>query len=267
MNRVSSRQPKRRTPHAAPRQHGFTLIELLVVIAIIAILAAILFPVFARARENARRSSCQSNLKQIGLAVLQYGQDYDENQPMLHVTSGTTIIAIWAQLLQPYAKSTQLFTCPSDEDTTTLPSGVTNPTTYGYVNKFHTSYIASRSVFNFGAQGLPKIGSPSTVIGFADGGLRGSTTAPYVVPGSTKPRAYIMEYAVSGNNPTTAALVVSTSGDWAAPNPRHLETVVVGFMDGHVKSLRLDKFYKPQVGSGTTYKPGCISFDNETACG
>src|ERR1051325_7590284 len=60
---------------------GFTLIELLVVIAIIAILAAILFPVFGRARENARRSSCQSNLKQIGLGLLQYEQDFDESLP------------------------------------------------------------------------------------------------------------------------------------------------------------------------------------------
>ena len=63
-----------------PEKSGFTLIELLVVIAIIAILAAMLFPVFARARENARRSSCQSNLKQIGLGLLQYSQDYDERK-------------------------------------------------------------------------------------------------------------------------------------------------------------------------------------------
>src|SRR5436305_1156733 len=66
---------------------GFTLIELLVVIAVIAILAAILFPVFARARENARRSSCQSNEKQLSLAVLQYAQDYDERYPMVTMTA------------------------------------------------------------------------------------------------------------------------------------------------------------------------------------
>jgi prepilin-type N-terminal cleavage/methylation domain-containing protein len=67
---------------SAPRQRGFTLIELLVVIGIISVLAAILFPVFGRARENARRSSCKSNLKQIGLGIMQYTQDYDEMMPM-----------------------------------------------------------------------------------------------------------------------------------------------------------------------------------------
>lgn len=72
-------------------KHGFTLIELLVVIAIIAILASILFPVFARARENARRSSCMSNLKQLGLAFMQYTQDYDEQLPKEAIHSGGTV--------------------------------------------------------------------------------------------------------------------------------------------------------------------------------
>src|SRR5438874_7363740 len=69
-------------------QSAFTLIELLVVIAIIAILAAILFPVFGRARENARRSSCQSNLKQLGIAIMQYTQDYDERMPLMEANNG-----------------------------------------------------------------------------------------------------------------------------------------------------------------------------------
>lgn len=104
------------------RGTGFTLIELLVVIAIIAILAAILFPVFARARENARRSSCQSNLKQIGLGIFQYTQDYDEKLPS-RVNFGTQNDN-WREVIQPYIKSTQLFACPSNTGNTlkTYPS-------------------------------------------------------------------------------------------------------------------------------------------------
>ena len=86
---------------------GFTLIELLVVIAIIAILAAILFPVFARARENARRSSCQSNLRQITLGIKQYVQDYDEKFPPVQPNSNAYG---WADTLQPYIRNEQVFT-------------------------------------------------------------------------------------------------------------------------------------------------------------
>ncbi|PQV62724.1 hypothetical protein B1R32_1238 [Abditibacterium utsteinense] len=88
---------------------AFTLIELLVVIAIIAILAAILFPVFGRARENARKISCLSNMKQIGLGIFQYAQDYDEKYPPRE--NG---VSGWRVLTQPYLKSTQLFSCPSN---------------------------------------------------------------------------------------------------------------------------------------------------------
>ena len=96
---------------------AFTLIELLVVIAIIAILAAILFPVFARARENARRSSCQSNLKQIGLGIEQYKQDYDGTYPMAYFyrngASSSGGYNHWSGSIQPYMKSLQIFVCPS----------------------------------------------------------------------------------------------------------------------------------------------------------
>ncbi len=95
---------------------AFTLIELLVVIAIIAILAAILFPVFARARENARRASCQSNLKQIGLGVMQYQQDFDGFYPQAQ-SSQTAPITSWPTRMQPYIKSEQIFVCPSGEAT------------------------------------------------------------------------------------------------------------------------------------------------------
>jgi prepilin-type N-terminal cleavage/methylation domain-containing protein/prepilin-type processing-associated H-X9-DG protein len=103
---------------AVNRKSGFTLIELLVVIAIIAILAAILFPVFGRARENARRASCQSNMKQIGLGILQYTQDYDEKYPQAYWykndSNGNDGYVQWSGMIQPYVKSEQLFVCPSD---------------------------------------------------------------------------------------------------------------------------------------------------------
>jgi prepilin-type N-terminal cleavage/methylation domain-containing protein len=92
-------------------RRGFTLIELLVVIAIIAILAAILFPVFARAREKARQASCGSNVKQIALGVLMYVQDYDEMFSNLGWC--TTPRLYWWDNVMPYVKNSQLFLCPS----------------------------------------------------------------------------------------------------------------------------------------------------------
>ncbi|BDI32028.1 hypothetical protein CCAX7_40790 [Capsulimonas corticalis] len=97
---------------------GFTLIELLVVIAIIAILAAILFPVFAKAREKARQISCISNEKQIGLAFMQYAQDSDERLPAAW-DSGRSPRTNWGQMIFPYVKSLQAFVCPSNSVTTT----------------------------------------------------------------------------------------------------------------------------------------------------
>ena len=102
-----ARKPKPGASQSRAR-NGFTLIELLVVIAIIAILAAILFPVFARARENARRTSCMSNLKQVGLGMLQYMQDFDERFVPAQNDDNTFVL-----MLQPYVKSRQLFVCPS----------------------------------------------------------------------------------------------------------------------------------------------------------
>jgi prepilin-type N-terminal cleavage/methylation domain-containing protein/prepilin-type processing-associated H-X9-DG protein len=117
-------------------RRAFTLIELLVVIAIIAILAAILFPVFAQAREKARATACLSNEKQIGLALMQYVTDYDETWPCGNLpttfSNGTTSVSGigWAQQVSPYVKNGGLFKCPSDD--TEVPTGAPNNVVISY---------------------------------------------------------------------------------------------------------------------------------------
>jgi len=106
------------------KNKGFTLIELLVVIAIIAILAAILFPVFARVREKARTTSCLSNEKQLGLGLAQYTEDYDETMPLN--LSGGYEDAGWAARIYPYVKSVAVFECPDDSEART-----SHPISYG----------------------------------------------------------------------------------------------------------------------------------------
>jgi len=133
-------------------RRGFTLIELLVVIAIIAILAAILFPVFAKAREKARQSSCLSNIKQLSLGMLQYVQDYDEmfmqcrfpngqdNVPS--PMDGSLISPTWSEVIYPYVKNSQVYRCPSDS---------ARPTTFGAAgtNRGHVwSYGRNMGYFN-----------------------------------------------------------------------------------------------------------------------
>jgi prepilin-type N-terminal cleavage/methylation domain-containing protein/prepilin-type processing-associated H-X9-DG protein len=157
---------------------AFTLIEILVVIAIIAILAAILFPVFARARENARRASCQSNLKQIALGIMQYTQDYDEGYPPsiwvgspLSASPRQTDPAMpgfkfyteadgsgsylyhhvsWMDIIEPYLKSTQIYNCPSAQDATYGSYGYS-----GCINSMRSTQYATASYPTVNALNVP----------------------------------------------------------------------------------------------------------------
>lgn len=139
MNRLPAR-----SPHGT-RIRAFTLIELLVVIAIIAILAAILFPVFARARESARRSSCSSNMKQLGLGLLQYTQDNDEKFPGADCYLTANNRGGWASAIYPYVKSSQVYVCPDDSTANRKVSYAMN---FAVFNGTPGSYAENRGGMN-----------------------------------------------------------------------------------------------------------------------
>jgi prepilin-type N-terminal cleavage/methylation domain-containing protein/prepilin-type processing-associated H-X9-DG protein len=119
------------------KHHGFTLIELLVVIAIIAILAAILFPVFAKVREKARQTSCLSNLKQLGLGFTQYDQDNDETGPL--GSGSTNRLMGWAGRIYPYVKSKGVYVCPDDSTPSASCSYIINNNFLNYVSSTQVS--------------------------------------------------------------------------------------------------------------------------------
>ncbi|MCW3059449.1 MAG: prepilin-type N-terminal cleavage/methylation domain [Capsulimonas sp.] len=138
---------------------GFTLIELLVVIAIIAILAAILFPVFAKAREKARQISCASNMRQIGLGMLQYTQDNEENYP---TGSAGTLGAGWAGAVYPYVKSTATFKCP--DDSSQPPAGVSSVVSYAGNLNFMRRDSTNDPLDPHSGQALASLTSPAKTV-------------------------------------------------------------------------------------------------------
>ncbi|MDR3708273.1 MAG: prepilin-type N-terminal cleavage/methylation domain-containing protein [Capsulimonadaceae bacterium] len=147
------------------RKSAFTLIELLVVIAIISILAAVLFPVFAQAREKARSGACVSNLRQIGEAVLQYGQDCDERFPV----SMCPRCQPYTSFLAPYLKSTQVMQCPDDQS---LYWGTT-------VDTRTTSYALNRWLGSYASpyQNFCMVQAPSKLVAFSES-AENTTTFP-----------------------------------------------------------------------------------------
>lgn len=197
---------------------GFTLIELLVVIAIIAILAAILFPVYARARENARRASCMSNLKQIGLGMMMYVQDYDEKTPPLQyaVAGGACPSADiskclgWTLIMDPYLKSAQIFQCPSENSA----ASISGTTYWNYSDYFINSRAAESSQAAF------EYPTMIVLLGEASDGMGGKSNV----------------YSYGGK--TTDAPNGSTHAKLQEAATIHLDGSNWAFADGHVKWLR-----------------------------
>jgi len=237
--------------NAAPnRLRAFTLIELLVVIAIIAILAAILFPVFARARENARRASCMSNLKQLGLGFNMYTQDYDEKTPSVSKKklSGNSpfgpnyvYLQNWYVLLFPYTKSAQILNCPDRAEAAPVgTSSPTNPTTW--INNFTNStdnpgtkvgygyndgLIGDGGVGLIGAQIQPDLNDPSTIVRPGASIARISSVSQMVAFGDTSDDLSIaLDALADTSNPGTS-------------NIRHVQNLNFCYVDGHVKHIKM----------------------------
>ncbi|MBU0608064.1 MAG: DUF1559 domain-containing protein [Armatimonadetes bacterium] len=209
-------------------RRGFTLIELLVVIAIIAILAAILFPVFAKAREKARQANCASNLKQMATAALMYAQDYDEvTGTYMCYDANNVAYYRWEPLLYPYMKNVQMTACPSSGVRT-----INGTAPMQYIGGYGYNY------YYMGNVALGAIGSPAETVMFCDVGRQDSTTS-----------GLYMSAHVNRPNEATYAYITR-------PDFRHNGMCNVSFMDGHVKAMPSGPFHPRTVYEGGTWVGG-----------
>ncbi len=256
-------------PTLSLSKRGFTLIELLVVIAIIAILAAILFPVFAQAREKARAISCLSNIKQANTAWQMYLQDYDEVMAPFWVTNtGTPAQWWWPKLHEPYIKHWSIFRCPSAPD----PLSVWGS---GQFSWWGNQMIWPNIGYNYlglstwwdcdytiGVS-LASVSRPASTISLTDSSLQLGNQPSSSNPGYATVQAPAQFAAVFPAPHTCTWVNGSRVGgwDWTIPGPkpnhigwtldRHHEVVNVGWVDGHAKALKSGAMY-----AGTNFGPG-----------
>jgi prepilin-type N-terminal cleavage/methylation domain-containing protein/prepilin-type processing-associated H-X9-DG protein len=220
------------------RNHAFTLIEILIVIAIIALLAAILFPVFSRARERARQASCQSNLKQIGMAIMQYTSDNDERLPQAYYwfkADGSTAqnydtvpASSWRVMIDPYVKSHAIFTCPSNPDRLLLAD---DGNTVSYAANACNFSICGLGSTTPGLMGKPSSGTLASgaKLSWCTFDIQNPSQV-WMISENTQQQSR-PQYVVFGNtidvNEFSAALYAGHSGraNWL-------------FVDGHVKALK-----------------------------
>ena len=276
---------KSASPRSQPHfnHSGFTLIELLIVIAIISLLAAILFPVFGRSRENARRSSCASNLKQLGLGMQQYAQDYSDKLPFAfyggsgNASNPNGSLYKWMDAIFPYVKSEQVYNCPANS--------TAKPYTY-YQN------LAAPSDQNYGSYSInalyrydtsPALRLPPTGGSSYGAGTNYQTGLKLSLVDDPAGTVHVLESVTdtAANNssfmfgwnaltaqPTTILDTTTTPYRMGLASPagrveeRHLDTTSTLFVDGHVKSYRLQSLISRKAADGKTLSAFTIQSDD-----
>jgi prepilin-type N-terminal cleavage/methylation domain-containing protein/prepilin-type processing-associated H-X9-DG protein len=229
------------------KKRAFTLIELLVVIAIIAILAAILFPVFARAREAARATSCKSNLKQIVTGAMMYSQDYDEKlvaswDSYVHQAGGATY---WMGMILPYTKNTGIYSCPSFSGP--REGNLNNPqvSSYGHSHNFLGWGLAN-------TPGMADIQSPAETIYFTDRARR--SWAQFIAnpddeniikSNDNDCTACIRAYTQCAGCPAGGPYGMGACCQAVTVGSVHSGMVNIAFLDGHVKAYRPSAVTRP----------------------
>ena len=227
------------------------------VIAIIAILAAILFPVFAQAREKARSTACLSNTKQMALGLQMYTQDYDETIPFTYyyVDAGGIGRYHWTKMLNPYTKNDAIFACPSDTD----PTPISSSNGFPDFQAPKISYIPNYSVmppWDYAPVSLAVIGSPASVIAIAEKRNKVGTSQTKTYAGTTatvlinaSPRTF--RY-VTASEVEAALAAKSTSGLTRVSYTRHTDGSNYVFLDGHAKWHKLAQTVPANPSQDTT---------------
>jgi len=244
------------------RKNAFTLIELLVVIAIIAILAAILFPVFAQAREKARSISCVSNLKQLSLGIVMYAQDYDETYPAIWQWSPIGIYSHspyiyppgWTNAQSntscqtcPYVKNSQVYACPD------RPAMLYGDTYGGYALAYPTMYngVAPGTAYFGLGHSMADYTSPASTVAVMDASNWPGTAA-------CNSSTYAGIYSMCDNRVgyTYPYVYTPLTNQYSAPLPIHSKKVNTGYLDGHVKPIAVEQQMQPQRPSQSVYFQG-----------
>jgi prepilin-type N-terminal cleavage/methylation domain-containing protein len=214
------------------RVPGFTLIELLVVIAILAILAALLFPVFAQARARARQAACASNTRQLALGILMYAQDNDDTLPPVAYAIGggdDDHPVLWSEMIAPYLKSRQILLCPADTRA--------RASSYG-LNELAFADLTDPDELQGLIRPLAAFQNPSATVMLGEVGTEDDFT-------TDRPDRYKL---VAPSYPLN-------DREDARPAARHFERVNLSFMDGHQQPLRLEQFYERQAPADRWFLP------------